>query len=287
MAGRLDAVDFDAAVVKERMEQAHGVRAAADAGDQRIRQPAFGLLHLHAGLVADDALEVAHHHRIGMRAGDRADAVERVRHVGHPVAQRLVHRVLERLRARLDRPHLGAQRLHAQHVRLLARHVERAHEHHAFETELGAHRRGGDAVHAGAGLGDDARLAHALGQHDLAQHVVHLVRAGVVEILALEINLGAAEMRGQPLGQIERRRPADVVLQMAVHLALERRIGLGRRIGLLKLEDQRHQGLGDEAAAVDAEVPALVGSGAKRIGLLHDGHAITSVAEPGARARGA
>ena len=79
MTGRLDAVDFDAAVVEERMEQAHGVRAAADAGDQRIRQPAFGLLHLRAGLVADDALEVAHHRRIGMRAGDRADAVERVR----------------------------------------------------------------------------------------------------------------------------------------------------------------------------------------------------------------
>jgi hypothetical protein len=173
--------------------------------------------------------------------------------------------------------------------------VERAHEHHAFETELGAHRRGRDAVHAGAGLGDDARLAHALGQHDLAQHVVHFVGAGVVEVLALEINLRAHQaggrltlkVRGQPLGEIERRRPADIVLQMTVHLALERRIGFGRRIGLLELEDQRHQGLSDEAAAVDAEVPALVGSGAKRIGLLHDGHAITSVEEPGARARGA
>ena len=62
------------------------------------------------------------------------------------------------------------------------------------QAELGAHRRGGDAVHAGAGLGDDARLAHALGQHDLAEHVVHLVRAGVIEVLALEIDFRAAEM---------------------------------------------------------------------------------------------
>ena len=42
MAGRLDAVNPDVLVVEERMKQAHGVRAAADAGDQRIRQPAFG-----------------------------------------------------------------------------------------------------------------------------------------------------------------------------------------------------------------------------------------------------
>ena len=78
VARRLDAEDLDAAIVEERMEQAHGVGAAADAGDQRIRQAAFGLLHLLARLVADHRLEVAHHRRIGMRAGDGADAVERV-----------------------------------------------------------------------------------------------------------------------------------------------------------------------------------------------------------------
>ena len=44
------------------------------------------------------------------------------------------------------------------------------------------------------------------------------------------------------------------------------------RVGLLQVEDQRHQRLGDEAAAIDAEMAALVGAGAERIGLLH-GHA--------------
>ena len=82
-------------------------------------------------------------------------------------------------------------------------------------------------------------------------------------------------MRGQALGEIERRRPADIVLEMAVHLALERRIGLGRGIGLLQLEDQRHQRLGDEAAAIDAEMAALVGPGAERVGLLRSGHALS------------
>ena len=89
----------------------------------------------------------------------------------------------------LDRTHLGAQRPHAQHVRLLPLDVDRAHIDDALEAEFRAQRRGRDAVHAGAGLGDHARLAHAAGQQDLPEHVVHLVRAGVIEVLALEIDL--------------------------------------------------------------------------------------------------
>ncbi len=194
-----------------------------------IRQASLDLLHLRLGLVADDRLEVAHQHRIGMRARHRADAIERVVHVGDPVAQRLVHGVLQRARARLHRDHRCAQHLHADHVGLLPLDVDGAHIDHAFEPEARAQRRGGDAVLAGAGLGDDALLAHAPRQHDLAEHVVHLVRAGVVELLALEVDLGAAEMLGEALGEIERRGPADIVLEIAVHLGLEGRIGLGRR----------------------------------------------------------
>ena len=39
-------------------------------------------------------------------------------------------------------------------------------------------------------------------QEDLPQHVVDLVRAGVVELVAFEIELGAAKMPGEPLGEI-------------------------------------------------------------------------------------
>ena len=58
---------------------------------------------------------------------------------------------------------------------------------------------------------------------------------------------------------------------MAVHLGLERRIGLGGVVGLLQIEDQRHQGFGDEAAAENAEMPVLVGTAAEGIGtrLVH------------------
>jgi hypothetical protein len=50
------------------------------------------------------------------------------------------------------------------------------------------------------------------GDHsDLAEHIVDLVRAGVIELLALEIDLCATKVLGQALREIE-RRPADIVL---------------------------------------------------------------------------
>src|SRR6201996_2807163 len=44
------------------------------------------------------------------------------------------------------------------------------------------------------------------------------------------------------------------------------RIGLGRRIGLLEIEDQRHQGFGDKASAENAEMPVLVRTASEGIG---------------------
>src|SRR5262249_13595174 len=117
-------------------------------------------------------------------------------------------------------------------------------------------------------------------------HVVHLVRARVIELVALEIDLGAAEMLGQPLGEIERARPAHIVLQIAGHLGLEIGIRLGPRIGLLQLEHERHQRLGDETAAIDAEMTALVRPGAERVGLLNR-HAVLAMPGGGAPCRAA
>ena len=163
-----------------------------------------------------------------MRPRHRADDVEGVVDIGDPVAQRLVHRILQGARAGLDRHHLGAQQAHAEDIGLLPLHVDLAHIDGAGQAEARGDRGGGDAMLAGAGLGDDAGLAHAPGQQDLAHAIVDLVRAGVVEVLALQIDLGAAEMPGQPLGEKERARPADIMLQVIVELAGEGGIRLGR-----------------------------------------------------------
>jgi len=130
-------------------------------------------------------------------------------------------------------------------------------------------------VLARARLGDDALLAHATREQDLPQHVVDLVRASVVELLALEIDLGAlARVLGtqvfrQPLGVVERARPANIVRQIAVHLGLEGRVVLGLRVGLLDLEDDGHERLGDEPSAELSEMAALVGTRAIGIERLH------------------
>src|SRR5690606_27006085 len=50
-------VDLDVLVVEERMEEADRIGAAADAGHQRIWQPAFSLHHLLTNFLADDRLE--------------------------------------------------------------------------------------------------------------------------------------------------------------------------------------------------------------------------------------
>ena len=70
----------------------------------------------------------------------------------------------------------------------------------------------------GAGFGDDARLAHAHRQQDLAEAIVDLVRAGVIELVALEVDFRAAEMLGQALGEIERRGAAHIMGPELVHL---------------------------------------------------------------------
>ena len=221
VAAGLDAVDRDVAVVEERMEQADGVGAAADAGDERVGQAAFGLEDLLARLAADHRLEVAHHLRIGMRAGGGADQVVGVSTL---VTQSRSASFMASFSVRVaggDRRHLGAEQLHAEDVGLLPLDVGRAHVDDAGEAEARRDGRRGDAVLAGAGLGDDARLAHAAGEQDLAEAVVDLVAAGVVELVALEVDLGAAEMLGQPLGEIERARPAGIVGVEVVELGLE------------------------------------------------------------------
>src|SRR5262249_41432197 len=66
---------------------------------------------------------------------------------------------------------------------------------------------------------------------------------------------------------------SDIVGKVSVHLRAERRVVPHLSISALELEDERHERLGDEAAAVGAEVPAIVGPAAEGVGLVLDPHA--------------
>ncbi len=143
---RLDADQPHLVVVDEAGEEPDRVRAAADTGDGDLRQPLLGLLDLIPGLVADHRLELADDLRVGVRPDARADQVVRRLDIRDPVPDRLARRLPERLRAEVDRSHLGAEQVHALDVRRLPLHVLGAHVDHALEAEAGADGRRRDAV---------------------------------------------------------------------------------------------------------------------------------------------
>ncbi|MNI80109.1 hypothetical protein D3C73_1366090 [compost metagenome] len=62
-----------------------------------------------------------------------------------------------------------------------------------------------------SGLRNDPLRSHPLGEQNLPQHVVDFVRAGMVQILALQINFGSAQLRCQMLSVGQRIFSADIL----------------------------------------------------------------------------
>ena len=101
-----------------------------------------------------------------------------------------------------------------------------------------------------ARLRHDSLLAEAAGEDGLPEGVVELVRPGVQQILALEVE---ALARGEALGERERRRSPGV---RAAELAQLGPVGLVGVRGLPRggeLVERRDQGLGHVAPAVVTE----------------------------------
>ena len=84
-----------------------------------------------------------------------------------------------------------------------------------------------NAVLPGAGLGDDTFFAHPAGQQGLADGVVDFVRARVVEVFALEVDFGAAQLFRQAPGKIKAGGAADVLGLIPVELSEKGRVALG------------------------------------------------------------
>ena len=116
LAGGFDPDQADPLVGDEIGEDADRIRPAADAGDDRVGQAALDLEDLLARFLADHALKFADHQREGVRPGGGAEDIVGVGEAGGPVAQCLVDRVLEGLRARHDGDDGRAHQLHAEDV---------------------------------------------------------------------------------------------------------------------------------------------------------------------------
>ena len=102
------------------------------------------------------------------------------------------------------------------------------------------------------------RLAHAPRQQRLPDGVVDLVRAGVVQIFALQVKPRAAAVRRQPLRKIQRRRPPHVIAQDRVELRLKGWVRPRRLKGRFQLNQGRHERLTHISPTELTKVPEIV-----------------------------
>ena len=128
-----------------------------------------------------------------MRPSHSADDVESIFDISDPIAHRLIERIFKCFGAALYWHNSGAQELHAIYISGLTFNVLRAHVHHTFHAVTCRHGSRRYAVLPRAGLGDDTRLTHAFSQQRLSYGVIHLMRAGMIKILTLQINLRAIQ----------------------------------------------------------------------------------------------
>ena len=256
VAARLAADQPHRRVRDERVEDADRVRSAADAGDDRVRQPPGQLQHLLPGLEPDDPLEVAHHGRERVRAHDRADAVVGRVDGGHPVAERLVDGVLEgpAARSRPARPRRRAAasgRRSAPAARCPPRPCRRRSPGRAAHTRSRWPRRAGRRRSRRSCGCLPIRLASRAWPRTLLI-LWEPVCARSSRLSRIRQSPARAANRGTSVTRVG--RPAYPVSR-AVELGLELRVGLGRSVFAGQFVQRGHQRLGREPAAVRAEVP--------------------------------
>jgi hypothetical protein len=102
-----------------------------------------------------------------------------------------------------------------------------------------------------------ARLAHAFGDECLADGVVDLVRAGVIEVFAFEYDFRACGI-GETFGYHERRGAPDEIAQECTIFAPELRIGKRFVQRTLDLRKRFDQNFGNETSAEVAEIAVFV-----------------------------
>ena len=102
---------------------------------------------------------------------------------------------------------------------------------------------------ARAGFGNEPLLSHPSRKQGLAEAVVDLVRAGVGQVLALQINLCAVELLGHALGKVERGGAPGVFAQVIIQLVLKSLVVFRFLVGVGEFDDGRHERLGDKPPA--------------------------------------
>ncbi len=187
-------------------------------------------------------------------------------HIGDPIAHGLVDCFLQRRLTRGNRNNLGAQKLHPRDIQRLTLHIHDSHVDDTFESEPCRHCSGRDPVLSGTGLGDDPPLSHSPAKNRLADGVVNLVRAGMQQILAFQINPGPPKPLTKALCKIQRGRTSAIVGQQGRKLLSEFRIEAGLLVFALQFIESADQGFRNKSSAVWTEMAMRVG---KKVGSIH------------------
>src|SRR5262245_55031167 len=238
---------LDVRIRHELMEDAHCVGTAAHTGNNSGRGRLRQGMQLLPRLATDNCLKVPHQTRIGIGAYHRADDVVAVLNGRHPIAHGFVGRIFQCLCARCHGAHIGAQQFHAIHIERLTLYILGTHVNHTFESEERTHGGGRHTVLTGAGLGYDASLVHAAREQDLTERVVDLVRARVIQVLALQVHFHATNALTQALRAIQRRGPPNVIAPELLELAPECPINTRGGVGRTQFVERGYECFGDVA----------------------------------------
>ncbi len=187
-----------------------------------------------------------------MRPAGRAEQIERICHVSRPVAKGIIDSVFQCSRTAFDSDDFRTTEFHLVDVDALPLDICDSHKDFGLHPEQGADHGGGQAVLAGAGLGDQLGLAHIFCQKALAERVVDFVGAAVKQVFAFEIHV-ETDVLAESLRVIKRAGPAGVVFRKLRKLRHKFRVFIKAIKSLFQFFQHRNQNLGDIEAAIISE----------------------------------
>ena len=199
-SGALDVVVIDSVAALVPRSEIEGEMGDSHVGAHaRLMSQALRKI---AGAVAKSLLEVSDHLGERMRAKAASDAVDRVVVFLCISFKGCVNRFLKCLEAVSDRDNVCAKHLHSDNIGMLLGNVNLAHIYVTFKAEISRCCCKRNSVLACARFCDNLFLAHKFGKETFAHAVIKLVRACVVKVFTLQIDLAVSEKLGEALAVV-------------------------------------------------------------------------------------
>ena len=149
--------------------------------------------------------------------------------------------------------HRCAEQTHFINVQCLTLRVFLPHKYFTFHAHQCRRCRCRHSVLTGSGLRNDTGFPHFLRQQYLTEHVVDLMCAGMVQILALQVNLRAAKILRHMCRIVQAGGPTGILIEQLCQLPVKFRIIFIMKVCLFQFDHCIHQCLWDILASVDSK----------------------------------